>query len=143
VTGDHRFGTAPAHRAGAAHPKEITSAMAILELGYGVPAACFLGVAFVIGAAGPASAADPAAGRDKARQCQTCHGLDGVGRMPDVPNIGGESEIYLTKQMRDFRSGERRHEQMSIIAGGLSDDDIADLAAYYASIEFTVKVPDH
>ena len=64
------------------------------------------------------------------------------GRMPDVPNIAGESAMYLTKQLQDFRSGERRHEQMSIIAGALGDDDIADLAAYYASIEFTVKVPE-
>jgi cytochrome c553 len=117
--------------------------MAMLELRRRVPAACVLAVAFAIGAAGPASAADPTAGRDKARQCQTCHGMDGVGRMPDVPNIAGESEMYLTKQLQDFRSGERRHEQMSIIAGGLSDQDIADLAAYYASIEFTVTVPDY
>jgi cytochrome c553 len=143
VTGDHLVGTAPARRAGAAHPGETTAAMAILELGHRVPAACLLGMAFAMYAAGPVSAADPAAGRDKARQCQTCHGLDGVGRMPDVPNIAGESEMYLTKQLGDFRSGERRHEQMSIIAGGLSDDDIADLAAYYASIEFTVTVPDY
>ena len=58
------------------------------------------------------------------------------------PNIGGESAIYLTKQLQDFRSGARQHEQMSIIASGLSDEDIADLVAYYASIEFTVKVPE-
>jgi len=104
--------------------------------------ACLLGLALAIGATDAALGADPAAGREKARQCQTCHGMDGIGRMPDVPNIAGESELYLTKQLRDFRSGERRHEQMSIIAGGLRDDDIADLAAYYASIEFTVKVPE-
>ena len=99
-------------------------------------------MALSICAPGLATAADPAAGREKARQCQTCHGLDGIGKMPDVPNIAGESEMYLTKQLRDFRSGERRHEQMSIIASALSDEDIADLAAYYASIEFSVKVPD-
>jgi len=90
----------------------------------------------VAGAAG-----DFSAGKDKARQCAVCHGLDGVAKRPDVPNIAGESAMYLTKQLRDFRSGERRHEQMAIIAGALSDDDIADLAAYYASIEFTVRVP--
>jgi cytochrome c553 len=104
--------------------------------------ACLLALALVLSGADRARAADPAAGREKAMQCQTCHGLDGVGRMPDVPNIAGESEMYLTKQLQDFRSGARRHEQMSIIAGALSDDDIADLAAYYASIEFTVKVPE-
>lgn len=91
----------------------------------------------VAGAAG-----DVSAGRDKAQQCAVCHGLDGAAKRPDVPNIGGESDIYLTKQLEAFRSGERRHEQMSIVAEGLSDEDIADLAAYYASIEFSVKVPD-
>ena len=102
-----------------------------------------LALALALDAADPARAADPAAGRDKARQCQTCHGLDGVGRMPDVPNIAGDSEIYLAKQLKDYRSGERRHEQMSIIAASLSDQDIADLAAYYASIEVAVTVPEY
>ncbi len=90
---------------------------------------------------GLAKAADPAAGRKKAQQCQTCHGIDGVGKMPDVPNIGGESAGYLTSQLQHFRSGERQHEQMSIIAQGLSDEDIADIAAWYSSIQFTVTVP--
>ncbi len=85
---------------------------------------------------------DPAAGREKAKVCRTCHGLDGVGKLPNVPNIGGESDFYLTKQLRAFRKDDRRDEQMAIIARDLSDQDIADLAAYYASIEFTVKVPD-
>ena len=85
---------------------------------------------------------DPAAGREKAKVCRTCHGVDGVGKLPNVPNIGGESDFYLTKQLRAFRKGDRRDEQMAIIARDLSDQDIADLAAYYASIEFTVKVPD-
>jgi cytochrome c553 len=103
----------------------------------------FLTVA--VGLVAPAvagAAGDAVAGRDKARQCAVCHGLDGVATRPDVPNIGGESGFYLTKQLEAFRSGERRQEEMSIIAGGLSDADIADLAAYFESIEFTVKVPD-
>lgn len=104
---------------------------------------CLLAVLSTAVLIDPAVAADAAAGREKAQQCRTCHGLDGVGKMPDVPNIAGESEIYLTKQLEAFRSGERRHEQMSIVAAGLSDQDIADLAAYYASIEFTVEVPDY
>lgn len=61
--------------------------------------------------------------------------------MPDVPNIGGESAEYLTNQLQHFRSGERTHEQMSIIASGLSDEDIADLAAWYSSIRFEVILP--
>jgi cytochrome c553 len=89
----------------------------------------------------PASAADPTAGRKTAQQCQTCHGIEGVGKMPDVPNIGGESADYLTTQLHHFRSGDRKHEQMSIIAAGLSDQDIANVAAWYASIQFTVTLP--
>lgn len=92
-------------------------------------------------AASTAQAADPAAGRKKAQQCQACHGIDGVGKMPDVPNIGGESADYLTRQLENFRSGERKHEQMSIIAASLGDEDIADVAAWYSSIQFEVIVP--
>ncbi len=89
-----------------------------------------------------ARAADPAAGRSKAKVCQTCHGIDGVGKMPTVPNIAGESEIYLMKQLKAFRSGERQDPQMSIIAKPLTDDEIANLAAWYASIEFSVTIPE-
>ena len=91
---------------------------------------------------GPAMAGDVKAGRQKANLCQPCHGLDGVGRNPTVPNIAGESELYLIKQLKAFRSGERRHEQMSIVAKGLADKDIANLAAWYAAIEFSVKLPE-
>jgi cytochrome c553 len=89
----------------------------------------------------PAVAADAAVGKSKAGMCRTCHGIDGVARQPDAPNIGGESAIYLERQLRAFRSGERKHEQMSIIAAGLSDEDIADLVAWYSSIKFAVQVP--
>lgn len=92
--------------------------------------------------ASAAHAADMAAGKRKAQICIACHGLDGVGKNPTVPNIAGESELYLTKQLKAFRSGERRHEQMSIIAKPLTDDDIANLSAWYAAIEFTVKLPN-
>jgi cytochrome c553 len=87
-------------------------------------------------------AADVAAGRQKAAMCQTCHGIDGVGKLPDVPHIAGENTEYLVSQLDAFRSGERQHEQMSIIASGLSNEDIADLAAWYSSIQFTVTVPE-
>ncbi|MGH6962253.1 MAG: c-type cytochrome [Dongiaceae bacterium] len=89
-----------------------------------------------------AQTADPAAGRDKAKVCRACHGLDGVARLPTAATIAGESELYLAKQLKAFRSGERQDPQMVVIAKKLSDDDIADLAAWYASIEITVKVPE-
>ena len=101
------------------------------------------GVALLALSAWPAAlmAADARAGREKALMCEVCHGIDGVGRRPDVPNIGGESDVYLTAQLANFRSGARQHEQMSIIAEGLSDEDIENLAAWYSSIQFSVTLP--
>jgi cytochrome c553 len=107
--------------------------------------ALVLAVGFAAGLAGPsisARAADAAAGRAKAKVCQVCHGIDGVGRMPTVPNIGGESAIYLTKQLKAFRAGERTDPQMSIIAKPLTDEEIANLAGWYSSITFKVTVPE-
>lgn len=92
----------------------------------------------------PAAAQDDvAAGRRLAAQCSACHGMDGMSLRPDVPNIGGETALYLAKQLRAFRSGERHDETMSIIAGPLSDEDIANLAAYFSAIEIEViSVPE-
>lgn len=89
-----------------------------------------------------AFAGDPKAGRKKASKCQVCHGYDGIGKNPEVPHIAGESEIYLIGQLRAFRSGARKHPQMSIIAKGLSDVEITDLAAYYGALKITVEIPD-
>lgn len=93
-------------------------------------------------AAPPVLAADAAAGRAKAKACQACHGIDGVSKQAHVPHIAGESEIYLIKQLKAFREGERNDPQMSIMAKPLSDDDIANLAAWYSSIKITVTVPE-
>jgi len=88
----------------------------------------------------PAAAQD--AGRQKATQmCAVCHGVNGIGVNPDVPNLAGESPLYLEKQLNAFRSGERKHEQMSIIAQSLQDNDISDLAAWYSKLKVTVEVP--
>src|SRR5262249_7220162 len=87
------------------------------------------------------AAGDIAAGRKKAAACQTCHGLDGLSKLPDAPNIAGNPEEYLVRQLSAFKKGERKNEMMSIVVQPLSDQDIADLAAYYAAIEVTVKVP--
>lgn len=86
----------------------------------------------------PAQAGDARAGRQKAIACQACHGLDGLSKNPEAPNIAGQIESYLVKALQDFRSGARSNETMAIVAKGLSDGDIADLAAYYASIQIEV-----
>lgn len=76
---------------------------------------------------------DPEAGRKLAGQCRTCHGVEGVAKMPIVPHIGGESPTYIEHQLTAFREGTRMHEMMSVVAAGLSDQAIADLAAWYGS----------
>lgn len=95
-----------------------------------------------VAGSGAALAADPAAGRKKASACQACHGIDGLAKMPNAPHIAGENTLYLQNQLKAFRDGKRQHEIMSFIAANLSDEDIADLAAWYASIRITVEVPE-
>lgn len=96
----------------------------------------------VVVSVSPAFAGDPASGRELAGSCRVCHGLDGVGTNPMIPNLGGQSEMYLAKQLLDFREGRRFDDQMSIIAESLTDEEIADLAAWYASIEATFAAPE-
>ncbi len=103
-------------------------------------ALCFILTIFA-GVTSPASAADIKAGRQKALQCQTCHGLDGLSKIPDAPNIAGSPETYLARQLDAFRKGGRKNEMMSVVAQPLSDQDVADLAAYYSAIEVTAKPP--
>ena len=92
--------------------------------------------------AAPALAGDATLGRDKAKACAACHGIDGVAKLPHVPNIAGESTIYLEKQLKAFRSGERKDEMMSIIAANLTDEDIANVSAWYAAIKIKVTLPE-
>ncbi len=86
-----------------------------------------------------AAAQDVAAGRSKAVACQACHGLDGIAKLPDAPNLAGQPAAYLVRELNAYRSGARRNEVMSIAAKPLSDADIRDLAAYYAAIQIEVK----
>ncbi len=82
------------------------------------------------------------AGRDKARMCEACHGLDGKSKMPEAPNLAGQIEGYIVGQLNAFKTGERRNEQMSVIVQALSPQEIEDLAAYYSAIDVTVgKLP--
>ena len=98
-------------------------------------------MALVVALATPAAAADVAAGRRKALQCQTCHGLDGLSKLPEAPHLAGQPEPYLAKSLNDYRKGVRTHDMMTLVARDLTDQDVADLAAYYAAIEISVKPP--
>ena len=61
--------------------------------------------------------------------------------MPDTPNLAGQPRIYLVEQLKQFRSGKRSHEVMSVIAKPLSDADIADLADWFTSIVVEARPP--
>lgn len=91
----------------------------------------------------PAAAdGDPLAGRKKAQMCAACHGLDGVSKIAEAPNLAGQNEMYLIAQLTGFQSGARSNEMMNIVVKTLSEDDIANLAAYYSSIEINIgKIP--
>lgn len=92
-----------------------------------------LALGVLLGAGAALAGGDPEAGRALAGQCRTCHGIDGVAKIPIAPNIGGEPASYIAGQLAAFRDGTREHEMMSVVAKALTDADIADLAAWYAS----------
>ena len=78
---------------------------------------------------------DPAAGQSKAQVCQACHGLDGKSIAPIYPNLAGQHEDYLVKALADYRAGRRTNAIMAPMAVNLSNQDIEDLAAWFASQE--------
>jgi len=80
-----------------------------------------------------AMAGDVAAGKAKSAICASCHGADGVSLNPLWPNLAGQKEQYLVKQIKAFRDGTRNDPMMAPMVASLSDDDIANLAAYYAA----------
>ena len=88
-----------------------------------------------------ADAADIKAGKKKAGMCNVCHGKKGIATNPEAPNLAGESAIYIEKQLVAFRNGERQHRQMTIIAKGLKNEDIKNLAAWYEAMKVTVELP--
>jgi len=91
--------------------------------------------------AGAAPAQDVAAGHQVAGLCRVCHGMQGVAQVPIAPHIAGEPIAYITRQLAAFRSGARVHEMMSVVAKGLSDQQIADVAAWYSSHAASGRLP--
>jgi cytochrome c553 len=83
----------------------------------------------------PSLTPDLNAGKDKSKVCAMCHGEDGISLVPIYPNLAGQKEGYLKLQLEAFRKGERVNMAMSSHAQKLSDQDIADLSAYYANLD--------
>lgn len=94
----------------------------------------FASVVLSVGLAGSALAAgDPAAGQAKTAVCAACHGADGNSAVATFPKLAGQGERYLMKQIQDIKAGTRVVVEMTGLTDSLSDQDIADIAAYYAS----------
>jgi cytochrome c553 len=93
-----------------------------------------LGAVLVVAANGTVSAADVSAGRALAEGCAACHGADGISQMELTPSLAGQPDEFVQWQLVYFRSGVRKSDVMRPIAEALSNQDIRDLGAYYASL---------
>jgi cytochrome c553 len=82
----------------------------------------------------PPVTGNPAAGKERSQLCLACHGEDGNGTNPTYPRLAGQYEDYLLKALRGYKSGARNNAIMKGMATPLSEQDMADLAAYYASL---------
>ncbi|MEK0432458.1 MAG: hypothetical protein RL700_665 [Pseudomonadota bacterium] len=99
-------------------------------------------IALILMSATMCFADDVASGRAKAdAACSLCHGVNGIASMPSAPNLAGQQAIYLSEQLKNYRSGKRHHEVMGVIAKPLTDTEIAQLAAWYSSMKVTVEAP--
>lgn len=85
---------------------------------------------------------DVALGRAKADvACALCHGPTGLATLPNAPNLAGQSAIYVSEQLKNYRSGKRQNEVMGVIAKQLTDIEISQLASWYSAIKVTVEAP--
>lgn len=82
----------------------------------------------------PVSAGDAVQGKLKSVSCWGCHGQSGISANPSFPNLAGQKSVYLVKALQDYKQGKRTDGMMNSAASRLSDEDIADIAAYYGQI---------
>ena len=83
---------------------------------------------------------DPQAGKEKSTTCQACHGETGKSVDPSYPNLAGQYASYLEHSLKSYRDGSRNNAVMRGFAQNLSDEDIEDLAAWFASQEGDLQV---
>lgn len=86
-----------------------------------------------------ALAGDAEKGKTLSATCAACHGMDGNSVNPVWPSLAGQHEAYLERQIKLFKSGERVNAMMAPMVAGLTDENIADLAAYFASQAMKMK----
>lgn len=83
---------------------------------------------------GDAGAGDVAAGKAKSAICAACHGANGISIAPEYPNLAGQKEKYLALAIRAYKAGERKNPIMQPMVAPLTDVDVDNLAAYFASL---------
>jgi len=85
---------------------------------------------------------DGVTAEDAPDACVSCHGADGISLVLDAPNLAGEVSIYIDTQLKAFRIGNRQHEIMSEIAADLTDEEIREIAEWYANVELEVEAAE-
>ena len=114
----------------------MTRSITLIALALGI------GAAATASGQTPAPPGDPQKGAQKVAMCQGCHGIPGwrtaFPEVYQVPKIAGQHPAYLVRALQDYKSGARAHPSMRAIASSLSDDDMSNLAAYYAQSGLTV-----
>ena len=94
----------------------------------------------MLGVMSSANAADLAAGKAKViAVCAECHGLNGISVIANFPNLAGQKELYLRAQLKAFKEGKRKNQEMSLIVKQISNADIANVAAYFAGLPCAPK----
>src|ERR1700740_1481692 len=99
-------------------------------------------LAAIFGGGSIAYAADLAAGKDKAEIFAGCHGENGISTTENIPSLAGQQDQFIQWQLVYFRAGSRKNEAMQPIVEQLSNDDIRNLGAYFASLTPTKAPPD-
>jgi cytochrome c553 len=89
---------------------------------------------FAVALAAAPAGAEPASRADLLASCVPCHGVDGIGRDAEIPNLAGQNEAYLLNQLRAFHQGRRAHKEMLYMSRKMSDEDMQALAAYFAGL---------
>ena len=83
---------------------------------------------------GTALAADPVAGKDKAKTCAACHGENGLSQAPNFPHLAGQYSDYIVRALKDYKSGARKNPIMQGQVANLSEQDMEDIAAFYSKL---------
>ncbi len=96
-----------------------------------IVASCVL----LIAATGQAFAADATAGQAKSATCIACHGVNGISPTEIYPNLAGQKQSYMVKQMKAFKNGSRKDPTMSAMVTALTEQDLQDIAAYYSQMK--------